>query len=188
MSLFSFAAAKPTAPSPARGLRRDHLLELCVDALLQTAACPELRGRVTVWWSSRLRSTAGLASHTEHRIILNASLPLISEAEVDRTLRHELAHLVAQARFPRQRIAPHGPEWKQACSDLGLVNEPRCHQLPLRRKTVTRKLLYVCPACGTEVPRVRPLRRREACLPCCRKHNHGRYDARFRLVLKSPPV
>ena len=37
--------------------------------------------------------------------------------EVDRTLRHELAHLLAQWRVGRRRIAPHGKEWRQACRD-----------------------------------------------------------------------
>lgn len=178
-----FSSALPPTQSRS-GQRRDPLLELLVDALLQQVHCPELLGRVSVWWSTRLRSTAGLASHPERRIILNAALPLISEAEVDRTLRHELAHLIAQSRS-RRRIAPHGTEWKQACAELGLPGEARCHQLPLRRRSLPRRLLYVCPSCGAEVRRVRPLRRQEACLACCRKKNGGRYHPSFRLQLRS---
>jgi hypothetical protein len=30
---------------------------------------------------------------------------------------------------------------------------------------------------------VRRLRRAVACLACCRRHNHGRFDPRFRLKL-----
>lgn len=178
------AAPSTRAPS---GRKRDPLLELCVDALLQHCECPQLVGQVTVWWSTRLRSTAGLASYSDRSLILNAALPLISEQEVDRTLRHELAHLVAQTRAAHRRIAPHGPEWKKACRDLGLANESRCHHLPLLRRSIPRKFLYLCPNCGAKVPRVKPLRRKEACLPCCRKYNSGRYDSRFRLVLSPQP-
>src|ERR1700687_2873461 len=40
--------------------------------------------------------------------------------EIERTLRHELAHLLAQFRVGRRRIAPHGAEWRRACRDLGI--------------------------------------------------------------------
>src|SRR6266446_8423633 len=55
--------------------------------------------------------------------------------EVDRTLRHELAHLLAQFRVGRRRIAPHGPEWREACRDLGIADEARCHNLPFASKS-----------------------------------------------------
>src|ERR1700730_17806348 len=55
--------------------------------------------------------------------------------EIDRTLRHELAHLLAQFRAGRRRISPHGEEWRQACHDLGIGDEVRCHNLPFHAKT-----------------------------------------------------
>ena len=49
-------------------------------------------------------------------------LPVPQRAsEIRRTLRHELAHLVAYVRAGRRRIKPHGEEWKQACKDLGIA-------------------------------------------------------------------
>jgi len=105
--------------------------------------------------------------------------------EVDRTLRHELAHLLAQFRVGRRRIAPHGPEWREACRDLGIADEARCHNLPFATKAYPARFVYRCPNCRQEFPRVRRIRRAIACLACCRKHNGGNFDARFRLRLCS---
>ena len=45
---------------------------------------------------------------------------------------------------------------------------------------------YACRACGTMLSRVRPVKRRVACLKCCRKHSGGQYDDRFRFVQTQP--
>ena len=104
--------------------------------------------------------------------------------EVDRTLRHELAHLLAQFREKRRRrIAPHGPEWREACRDLGIADETRCHNLPFATKVYPRRFVYCCPNCRREFPRVRKIQRAIACLACCRKHNGGDFDPCFRLEL-----
>src|SRR4029077_21212816 len=84
--------------------------------------------------------------------------------EVDRTLRHELAHLRAQWRVGRRRIAPHGSEWRQACRDLGIADEARCHNLPFATKSLLPPYVYRCPNCKEEFPRVRRIRRAIACL------------------------
>jgi SprT protein len=104
--------------------------------------------------------------------------------EIDRTLRHELAHLLAQWRAGRRRIAPHGEEWRQACRDLGIADEARCHDLPFASKSFPPRYVYRCPNCKEEFPRVRKIRRAIACLACCRKFNGGEFDARFRLKLE----
>jgi len=150
--------------------------------LLAPLGCGDLAARVRVCWNPRMRSTAGLAYPKQALIKLNPRLREISEAEIDRTLRHELAHLLAQHRAGRRRIAPHGPEWRRACADLGLAGEARCHTLPLPRRTLARRHAYRCPSCAVEVRRVRAFRRATACLACCRKHAGGRYDERFRFV------
>ena len=105
--------------------------------------------------------------------------------EIDRTLRHELAHLLAQWRVGRRRIAPHGPEWRQACVDLGIADEARCHNLPFAAKVYPPRYVYRCPSCKENFPRVRRIRRAIACLACCRAHNRGEFDPRFRLKLVS---
>ncbi|MBJ7259560.1 MAG: SprT-like domain-containing protein [Chthoniobacterales bacterium] len=141
---------------------------------------PVLAARVTLRWHAPLRTTAGVARVQNSLILLNPRL-LVFPGELTRTFLHELAHLVAHARHPRRRIAPHGREWLAACVDLGLPGEKRCHALPLASpRRVARRFLYHCPHCRREIARVRPFRRAEACRQCCRAQAHGRYDKRFR--------
>ena len=173
-------ATSANSSRPSRGLNRDILLEKLCGQLLRTARCPKLQ--VAVVWRPRLRTTAGLACWHTKTISLNPKLIEVSPSEVQRTLRHELAHFLAQYRAGRRHIAPHGPEWRQACRDLGLPNESRCHDLPLKRIRFERKYFYACRECGTTLARVHAMRRRVACLKCCRRHNEGKYHERFRFV------
>jgi len=150
--------------------------------LLREVNCPALSQGVIVRWNPRMRSTAGTALASKSLITLNPRLQDFGPEEVDRTLRHELAHLLAHFRAGRRRIAAHGPEWQKACKDLGLHDEKRCHTLPLPRRQMQPRHFYRCLACAQELRRVRPLRGKTACLACCRKHNGGKYDDRFRFV------
>lgn len=170
-------------PKPAHG-HRDFILEKLSRQLLRAAGCDV---EVAVVWNSRLRTTAGLACWQTKTISLNPKLIEISPNEVQRTLRHELAHILAQYRVGRVRIAPHGQEWRAACRDLGIARESRCHDLPFKRTRIERKYFYECRACHTTLARVRPVKRRVACIKCCRKHNGGRYDERFRFIQIAPP-
>ncbi|MEY5009147.1 MAG: hypothetical protein RLZZ253_286 [Verrucomicrobiota bacterium] len=162
-------------------------LETKARQLLAEVGCAVLAQKLQVRWNSRMRSTAGMAYPTRVLVTLNPRLISFGREEVDRTLRHELAHLVAHARVGRRRIAAHGPEWRQACIDLGLLDERRCHDLPLPKRSIRRSHFYQCPACGTELARVRPLKRKSACLACCKKHARGKYDERFRFVKIAQP-
>lgn len=137
---------------------------------------------VSVQWNSRLRSTAGYASFPAWKIELNPKLQEF-EGQVERTMRHELAHLVAYHRAGRRRIEPHGAEWQQACADLGIPGESARHRLPLPRREVKRNYAYACAHCGVQVQRVRKFHRYTACSVCCAKYNGGKYDARFRFIL-----
>jgi predicted SprT family Zn-dependent metalloprotease len=157
------------------------LLAKCRE-LLAPHGCLALAERVRVRWNARMRSTAGLARIEASLITLNPRLLEFGEEEIDRTLRHELAHLLAHFRAGRRRIAAHGREWRKACADLGVPGEARCHDLPLPRREQARRHIYVCPVCRKEVRRTRPFRRPSACLSCCRKFNRGRYDKRFKFV------
>lgn len=169
----AFTSAEPLDTAP---------LQKHARALLQALGCDVLAERVQVQWNPRMRSTAGTAHPGKMLVSLNPGLRDFGEAEVDRTLRHELAHLLAHFRAGRRRIAPHGPEWRRACRDLGLGDEPRCHTLPLPRRSLRKKHAYRCPGCATVLRRVQPMRKKAACLACCRRHNGGRYDERFRFV------
>lgn len=159
-------------------LRHDPLLEDFANQLLKAAGCRSLAARV--FWNPSLRTTAGMAIWRDRMIILNPKLLEISSAEVQRTLRHELAHLLAKHRSGRRRIDAHGPEWRDACAALGIPDEPRCHDLPFKRRRVTRRFFYACPECSSILARVQPLKKSAACIKCCRKHNGGKYHPRYR--------
>jgi predicted SprT family Zn-dependent metalloprotease len=162
--------------------RRDHALESQARELLRQLGADKLAREIRVEWNPRLKTCAGRADFRKKLISLN---PLLQDHgdEIDRTLRHELAHLLAQWRLGRRRIAPHGAEWRQACRDLGIADEARCHNLPFVTKSFPPRYVYVCPNCKEKFPRVRRIRRAIACLACCRKHNGGDFDPRFRLKL-----
>lgn len=183
-SLIRHLRLLPDAAAPMRRprshLRRDPILEKLCAELIRAVKCRGLT--VGVFWNDRLRTTAGMACWSKKMILLNPRLIEISPSEVQRTLRHELAHFVAQFRAGRRRIDPHGPEWREACRDLGIPREARCHNLPFKRTRMERKHFYACKHCGTVLARVRPITGRVACLKCCRKHNGGRYHDAFRFV------
>ena len=182
-SLFTSRRSRPKRhPSP------DPELTNTAAAWLREIGCDELAQRVAVCWSNRLSSSAGLARPSTMTVSLNPRLREFP-AEVHRTLRHELAHLLAFARARRKRVAAHGPEWRQACVDLGIPGESRCHALPLPRRRVKRVYFYRCPGCGFILERARRInlrRRALACRDCCRTHARGRFDARFNFVEVRP--
>jgi predicted SprT family Zn-dependent metalloprotease len=165
-------------------LGRDSALEATAREILSPLGAEELGRIIHVEWNARLFSAAGRADSHRNLISLNPRLREHDAAEIDRTLRHQLAHLLAQFRAGRRRISPHGAEWRRACRDLGIADEARCHTLPFPVKKRERRFLYKCARCGEEFPRVRRIKRTVACLDCCRKFNRGKFDptARLRLV------
>ncbi len=165
--------------------RRDLDLELKARELLCATEAARIARFVRVEWNPRLKSCAGRADYRSKLISLNPRLAQHGEPEIDRTLRHELAHLLAQFRTGRRRILPHGSEWRQACRDLGIADETRCHALPFPTKSYAARLMYRCPHCRQNFPRVRRARRAVACLACCRAYNRGEFDPRFKLRLCS---
>jgi SprT protein len=150
--------------------------------LLRSLGAKRIATELRIEWNSRLKTAAGRADHRQKLISLNPRL-VEHPAEIDRTLRHELAHILAQFRAGRRRISPHGSEWQQACRDLGIAGEKRCHTLPFPAKSYAPRFIYRCPNCWRDFPRVRRIKRTVACLACCRAHNGGEFDARFRLEL-----
>ena len=157
-------------------------LERQARELLRTNGANRIAMEVRVEWNSRLKTAAGRADYRHKLISLNPRL-LEHPAEIDRTLRHELAHLLAQFRAGRRRVLPHGEEWQEACRDLGIADEKRCHNLPFPVSERARRFLYKCPNCQRDFPHTRRIKRAVACLACCRAHNGGEFDSRFRLKL-----
>jgi predicted SprT family Zn-dependent metalloprotease len=161
----------------------DRDLERKARQLLRSLGANRIATELRVEWNPRLKTAAGRADYRQKLISLNPRLVAHPE-EIDRTLRHELAHLLAQFREKsRRRISPHGAEWQEACEDLGIPGEKRCHTLPFPAKCHTPRFIYRCPNCQRDFPRVRKIRRVVACLACCRAHNGGEFDARFRLKM-----
>jgi SprT protein len=151
--------------------------------LFKSLGCQPLGERVRVEWNKRLRTCAGRADTKRLLISLNPRLADHGADEIDRTLRHELAHLLAQFRAGRRRIPPHGAAWRKACKDLGIGGEARCHNLPFEIRRLSRRYNYKCPKCARDFPRARKLRRMIACLACCRKYTKGKFDKKFQLRL-----
>ncbi|WP_411826877.1 SprT-like domain-containing protein [Luteolibacter sp. AS25] len=146
---------------------------------------PKLSVQITACWNPRMRTTAGRAWWPACQIELNPKLREISEQEIWRTLKHELAHLIAYHRAGRKRIQPHGTEWKTACADLGIAGETARHTLPFTGRKQKRRYAYTCPVCSSTIQRVRPFRRAVACHTCCKAKNGGQYHDQFRLVRKT---
>lgn len=192
---FDLFRASPTPSSPVvarekdlsrlTGIVTDSALRQKAAQLLAQVGCEDLARCVQVVWNSRLTTTAGLAHYRDCKVTLNPRLREFGDNEVDRTLRHELAHLVAHFRAGRRRISPHGREWKKACHDLGLPDEKRTHDLPLPRRKIEKRLIYRCCHCQKTYPRVRPFTRASACLSCCRAYNNGQFSTQFQLRLAS---
>jgi predicted SprT family Zn-dependent metalloprotease len=157
-------------------------LQTTARELLRSLGAARIANELHVEWNSRLKTAAGRADYRQKLISLNPRL-FEHPTEIDRTLRHELAHILAQFRAGRRRIPSHGDEWRQACIDLGIADEKRCHNLPFHARTYAARFVYRCPNCLQKFPRVRRVRRAIACLACCRKHNGGEFDPRFRLRL-----
>jgi SprT protein len=173
----------PATEALALQLGRPADLETTARELMRSLGASRIANELRVEWNPRLKTAAGRADYRQKLISLNPRLVAHPE-EIDRTLRHELAHILAQFREKsRRRISPHGPEWQQACRDLGIANEKRCHTLPFPAKRYAPRFIYHCPNCRRDFPRVRKIKRTVACLACCRAHNGGEFDVRFRLKL-----
>jgi predicted SprT family Zn-dependent metalloprotease len=160
---------------------RDVDLQQTARELLRANGAARIAAEVRIEWTSRLKTSAGRADYSRKFISLNQRL-FEFPAEIDRTLRHEVAHILAQFRAGRRRILPHGVEWQQACRDLGIAGEERCHTLPFPATRYAPRFIYYCPNCRCDFRRVRKIKGAVACLACCRKHNGGEFDARFRLT------
>lgn len=104
-----------------------------------------------------LRVTAGIAFYNRKEIVLS-SLVLNTQERLENTLIHEYAHLLAVERHG-MKGAGHGPGWRQAMRDLGVMPEVH-HCYDVQRNSTRQKVVYRCMRCGTQVDRARRLPRR----------------------------
>lgn len=161
---------------------RDSDLKAKSRQLLISLGAKRIVDQIRIEWNPRLKTAAGRADYRQKLISLNPRL-VAHPAEIDRTLRHELAHFLAQFRAGRRRISQHGAEWQQACRDLGIPGEKRCHTLPFPAKRYAPRFIYRCPNCRRDFLRVRKIKPTVACLACCSAYNGGDFDLRFQLNL-----
>lgn len=103
-----------------------------------------------------------------------------SEEAIREILKHEMIHL-----WLFEKGLPHGhtPAFRAKERQIG---QPRTrHQIALPAPKSGWQ--YSCSVCGDNFTRRRRYGRPVACLRCCKKHNHGRYDVRFKLKGKRLP-
>ncbi len=126
----------------------------------------------------RLRALAARVQYEPRRIELSGyhlTQPYARHVAF-KALEHEMLHLWLHARG----LNPgHTPLFKQLAKERDI---PVWHALPYpQNRPSSVHHVYACPGCGNTVMRGRRLSdvRRSACGACCRRHNGGRFDARF---------
>jgi predicted SprT family Zn-dependent metalloprotease len=125
----------------------------------------------------RARARFGSCVFGEKRITISRPLAERNdESACYDTVLHEIAHALAG------EAAGHGPRWKAICRRIG-ANPVRCY-LAGEVSQPDPHFWSVCPHCARRVPHFRRPRRIRACGACCRAHNGGRYDERFRMKVE----
>src|SRR5213079_3058746 len=99
--------ACPASKMPASPTAETAVLLQNARELLRSLGAAHIAGELHVEWNSRLKTAAGRADCRQKLISLNPQL-VEHPTEIDRTLRHELAHILAQFRAGRRRIPPRG--------------------------------------------------------------------------------
>jgi predicted SprT family Zn-dependent metalloprotease len=150
----------------------ESLESFAVDALRRYGLAD--RGWTFRWDHARKRF--GSCSFARRQITMSVHLARLNEPDpCHDTILHEIAHALAG------REAGHGPVWRAACRRVGARPE-RCYEA---EEVVQPPSKYVrhCPSCQRTSPLYRRSRKRYACGHCCKKHNGGRYSAKYRLVV-----
>jgi SprT protein len=129
-------------------------------------------------WNSRLRRSAGRfvpgSRRWRSRPLIEVATYLLEEEEALRHVRETMAHeMIHQWLWERGRPYGHTDEFHRKLREIGV---PRYNPVPRLRPL---RWVYRCIECGNESYARKRLTGRLACLPCCRRHNGGRFHARF---------
>lgn len=100
----------------------------------------------------------------------------IGWTELEDVVRHEIAHAID---YETRGKSDHGPVWKSIARRVG-ADPTRLYE-GADVADVDSKYVGQCPACEKEHPFYRRVSRVHACPECCRRHNGGRFAARFTL-------
>ncbi len=111
-----------------------------------------LRFSAHVFWRA-YRVSAGMAYCSRGKIGLSTTV-LHTPRQVEETLVHEYAHLLAFSRHGRKSVG-HGPLWQEAMADLGAKPEVRHRYKTVKRNQARQEILYRCDRCGCEFSRTR---------------------------------
>lgn len=133
-----------------------------------------------LFWNRRMRTTAGRfqpGNRKQVRSIIDVASYLLEEPNgldlVRDTVGHEMIHYWL---WSRRKKYGHTEEFYQKMNEMGVS---RYNPVPRRRP---HKYLYRCPQCQESFPARRRLKS-VACLACCKKHNDGYFDRKFKLYL-----
>ncbi len=102
---------------------------------------------------------AGMVLFRESRqVVIRYNLTLLNEngnAFIERTVPHEVAHLVARE-LHGPRIKPHGEEWREIMAFFG-ADSSRCHSFPVSPQS-RRRMRYFHYRCGCQDHRLSAIR------------------------------
>ena len=102
---------------------------------------------------------------------------LNDESQVLDTILHEIAHAMD---FNNRGTTDHSVNWREIAISIG-CNGDRCYT---SEEVVQPPSKYTtkCNTCGKEGESMqKPRRSSKACGKCCKEHNYGKYDARYKL-------
>lgn len=119
----------------------------------------------------------GQCKHSTKTISISSHLVnLNSWAQVEKTVRHEIAHALTPGHN-------HDYTWQRKCLEVGA--EPvRCYDQRSDGDSINKvsgKYVYECPSCNNQFRAHKRWRKIKHCTPCSKKFK--RYDERSRLVL-----
>lgn len=136
-------------------------------------------------FNSRLRTSAGRFVPGTRRALFSQQRPplievaqyLVEEADsfalIEDTIAHEMIHYWLWVRY---QPYGHTEAFYRKMKEMGVS---RYNQVPRQKP---HKYIYRCPSCLIEFKARRKLGPL-ACLHCCKTHNEGRFDPRFKIVL-----
>jgi len=101
-----------------------------------------------------MSGTAGMAYPTLWKVVYAITLFEQNEERfLNRTVPHEIAHLVTHKIYPKAKQA-HGPEWRYVMHVLGVTDNSRCHSYDTssvkKRRSPRAKPNRVYCGCGSK--------------------------------------
>ncbi|MBI2712802.1 MAG: SprT-like domain-containing protein [Bdellovibrio sp.] len=135
-------------------------------------------------WNTRLRSSAGRFVPGSRKYFMNfppkieIASYLMDEERAGELIRDTLAHeMIHYWLWVRKKPYGHTAEFLQKMRQMGVS---RYNSVP---RTRPAKYLYSCLGCKKDFPTKKRLGNL-ACATCCKAFSNGKYDSRFKLVLK----